>query len=65
MRAGYEEALPGAADRILKTAEAQQAHRLSIEDKVIDGNIVSERIGTVVGGYGGKDSIGTDNGRKA
>ena len=50
MLAGYEEALPGAADRILKMAEAQQAHRLSIEDKVIDGNIVSERIGTVVGG---------------
>lgn len=50
MLAGYEEALPGAADRILKMAEAQQAHRLSIEDKVIDGNIVSEWIGTVAGG---------------
>ena len=50
MHAGYEEALPGAADRILRMAEAQQAHSLSIEDKVMDGNIVSERIGTVVGG---------------
>jgi uncharacterized membrane protein len=33
---GWEKVLPGSADRILKMAEKQSAHRISIEAKVID-----------------------------
>ena len=50
MLVGYEETLPGAADRIFKMAETQQAHRISIENMVVSGNIISERIGTIAGG---------------
>ncbi len=34
--AGYEEALPGAADRILKMAEKQAEHRQYVEKKMVD-----------------------------
>jgi uncharacterized membrane protein len=32
---GYEEIVPGAADRIIRMAEKQSAHRIEIESKVI------------------------------
>lgn len=34
--AGYENTLPGAAERILRMAEAEQAHRFEIENKVLE-----------------------------
>lgn len=40
---GYEQACPGAANRIIKMAENQSQHRQKIEDKVISSNIRNER----------------------
>jgi uncharacterized membrane protein len=36
---GYEQILPGAAERILRMAEQQAAHRHSLELKSINANI--------------------------
>ncbi|KKQ35100.1 MAG: hypothetical protein US51_C0016G0002 [Microgenomates group bacterium GW2011_GWA2_37_6] len=41
----YEEALPGAAERIFKMAEGQTSHRQTLEKKVIESNIKNERLG--------------------
>ncbi len=41
----YEEILPGAAERILRMAEDQAAHRRRIEAVVIPGNAANERRG--------------------
>lgn len=46
--AGYERALPGAADRIVTMAEKNQAHRHALEAKVIPAGIASERIAQVL-----------------
>lgn len=43
----YEQACPGAADRIIAMAERQAEHRQGLELKVVDANIVGERIGSV------------------
>lgn len=51
MLAGYEEALPGAADRILTMAEKQQSHRFLMESEVVRGNVIAERIGTIAGAF--------------
>lgn len=42
---GYEEMLPGSADRILAMAERQQAHRLKIESAVIQSDIRTQYLG--------------------
>lgn len=36
---GYEQVLPGSAQRILKLLEAQTAHRMDLEARVIENNI--------------------------
>lgn len=41
----YERILPGAAERILKMAEEQSAHRRSLETKVIDSGVISSNRG--------------------
>jgi uncharacterized membrane protein len=43
--ARYNDVVPNGADRILGMAEKQSTHRESLEAKVIDGNIRSQRRG--------------------
>jgi uncharacterized membrane protein len=45
----YNEAVPGAADRILVMAERQSAHREAIESKVVDAGIKSQTRGSWFG----------------
>jgi len=40
---GYDQLIPGAADRILTMAENQSAHRRQMETKVVDGQIEDDR----------------------
>jgi uncharacterized membrane protein len=46
---GYEEVLPGAAQRIIAMAENQQSHRTKIESAVIQENCKSQRRGLTYG----------------
>ena len=43
----YEDALPGAAERILAMAERQSAHRQTIEIKVISSDARNSTMGTI------------------
>lgn len=45
--ARYEEIQPGAADRIIKMAEKQQEHRMSLETKAIGGQIDQSKRGQI------------------
>jgi uncharacterized membrane protein len=45
----YNEAVPGAADRILVMAERQSVHREAIESKVVDAGIKSQARGSWFG----------------
>ena len=45
----YEEVFPGLANRIVSLAESQSAHRQSIEAKVVDSNVGSQRLGLILG----------------
>ena len=47
--ARYEEIQPGAADRIIKMAEKQQEHRMSLETKAIGGQIDQSKRGQIFG----------------
>ncbi len=42
---GYEDACPGAANRIIKMAESQTKHRQKLEEKTISSNICNEKTG--------------------
>lgn len=44
---GYEDILPGSADRILKMAENQQQHRIDIEKKAISSQADNSKRGQV------------------
>lgn len=44
---GYENILPGSADRILTMAEGQQKHRFSLEDKAISGQVENAKRGQI------------------
>lgn len=46
--AAYEQALPGACDRILKMAEKQQDHVYSINNKRLDGDMAEAKRGQVL-----------------
>ncbi len=50
MLAGYEEIVPGAADRILKMAESQASHRQALEHHVITSDARRAWAGLAVGG---------------
>ncbi len=41
----YENASPGAADRIIKMAEEQAKHRQILEKQVVQSNVANERLG--------------------
>ncbi|MFA4923116.1 MAG: DUF2335 domain-containing protein [Ignavibacteriaceae bacterium] len=43
----YEEINPGFANRIMKQAEEQTAHRIEIENKVIDSDITKSYLGLI------------------
>ncbi len=43
----YEAILPGAADRIISTMEKETAHRHAKENKIIEGTLRAERLGSV------------------
>jgi uncharacterized membrane protein len=45
----FEKVVPGSADRIIKQAERQTEHRISIESKVIQSDITNSRIGLIFG----------------
>ena len=43
--AGYDQVLPGAADRIITMAEKQLVHRQSLETVIVHSNISHEKLG--------------------
>ena len=45
----FDEVVPGAAERIIKMAEEQSAHRKELEKKVIDSDIARSKYGQVLG----------------
>lgn len=47
--AGYEQVLPGSANRILKMAERQQEHRFGLESSSINSQLKSNRMGQLFG----------------
>lgn len=47
--AGYEAVLPGAADRILSMGEQQTKHRINLENKVINHDIIKSYAGLFFG----------------
>ena len=47
--AGYEQLLPGSADRFLKMAEQQQAHRMELEKMAVSSQLKSNERGQVFG----------------
>lgn len=55
----FELILPGAADRILKQAEAQTKHRIEIEKKVVSADITKSYLGLVFGFILGLSGIGS------
>jgi uncharacterized membrane protein len=44
--AAYNKIIPDGADRILQMAERQGLHRESLESRVVDGNLASQRRGS-------------------
>lgn len=44
--ARYNDIIPNGAERILAMAENQSAHREKLEDKVVSGNISSQKLGS-------------------
>lgn len=47
---GYEDLLPGAADRIITMAEKQQGHRIAQENKMTDAEVFRSKTGLIMGG---------------
>jgi len=45
----YDQILPGLAERIMKQAESQTAHRIEIEKRVINSDIINSRLGLIFG----------------
>jgi len=43
----YEQILPGAADRIIKMAEVQSAHRQELEKSVVSANTRDSKLGVI------------------
>jgi len=46
---GYEKILPGAAERLFKMVEQEQAHRFKEDDKIISSNLKENHIGQILG----------------
>lgn len=49
MLRGYEDVLPGSAERILKMAENQSAHRIEMEKSVVGSDIKKSERGQLFG----------------
>ncbi|MBX9928925.1 MAG: DUF2335 domain-containing protein [Gemmatimonadaceae bacterium] len=47
---GYDAVLPGAANRILRMAETQSAHRQRIESIAVSGNTLAQILGVLIAG---------------
>jgi len=45
----YEETAPGAAERIIKMAEKQMAHRHSLEKAIVESDVRRSRVGMIAG----------------
>ena len=45
----FNEIVPGAAERIIKMAEEQSAHRKELEKKVVDSDIARSKWGQILG----------------
>jgi uncharacterized membrane protein len=45
----YNQIVPTAAERIIRMAETQHDHRLAIEKEVVDSNVNSQKLGTILG----------------
>lgn len=45
----YDSVIPNGADRIMKMAEAQQSHRMNMENKVITSQSSQSRLGQIFG----------------
>ncbi|HEY4524486.1 MAG TPA: DUF2335 domain-containing protein [Candidatus Paceibacterota bacterium] len=45
----FDEIIPGAAERIIKMAEEQSAHRKELEKKVIESDIARSKWGQILG----------------
>ena len=45
----FDEVVPGSAERIIKMAEGQFAHRTELEKKVIDSDIARSKLGQILG----------------
>jgi uncharacterized membrane protein len=45
----YNQIVPTAAERIIRMAETQHDHRLAIEQEVVDSNVNSQKLGTILG----------------
>ncbi|MDB0600476.1 DUF2335 domain-containing protein [Tenacibaculum maritimum] len=54
----YDSVIPGGADRIMKMAEKQQSHRISIETKVVSSQSSQSKLGQVFGLIIGLAGIG-------
>lgn len=54
----YNQVLPGLAERIMKMAEIQSAHRQELEKKVIDSNIKGSKKGQIFGFIIGMSGLG-------
>lgn len=54
----YDQILPGLAERIMKQAESQTAHRIEIEKKVIQSDVINSRLGLIFGFILGLIGIG-------
>lgn len=54
----YESVLPGSADRIFRRFELQSDHRMLMEAQVIDGNVFSQKTGSIVSGILGWNLAG-------
>lgn len=48
--AGYEQILPGAAERVVAMAEKEQEHRHRMESRMVSGTLRTVLVGQVLGG---------------
>lgn len=46
---GFEEVVPGSAERIIKMAEGQFLHRTTLESRVINSDIIRSKWGQILG----------------
>lgn len=55
---GYEQIVPGSAERIIRMAEAESTHRQALENRVLLGDLKEARLGQIFGFLIGIFAIG-------